>query len=420
MSDKIEYFPDGTPVDKWFYEDENIKLENLGKQYDITDYGVKDDGSVQTDKIQNLIDEISKNGGGVLVVPSGTFITGALFFKKGVNLYVCKGGVIKGSDNITDYPLMQTRIEGETCIYYPALINADSVDNFKMFGDGVIDGNGEKSWYAFWLRLKWNPNATNKDEQRPRLIYISNSNNVFISGLTLQNSHFWTCHIYKCQKVRFINCEIKAPRDIAPSSDAIDIDACIDVHVKNCLINVNDDAIVLKGGKGPWADIDENNGPNERVVVEDCIIEYAHACLTCGSESIYNKNILVNNIKIIDCENLFRLKMRPDTPQKFEFIQIRNVSGTVRNFILAAPYRQFFDLKGRQDMPVSYAENITIKDCDMDCTTFFNVESADEQYKLLNFNFENLKINTKYFGTTYDTVKGMTVNNVTVKIVGNK
>lgn len=420
MSDKKEYFPDGTPIDKWFYEDENIKLENLGKQYKITDYGVKDDGSVQTNKIQNLIDNISENGGGVLVVPNGTFITGALFFKKGVNLYLCKGGVIKGSDNITDYPLMQTRIEGETCVYYPALINADGVDNFKMFGEGVIDGNGERSWYAFWLRLKWNPNATNKDEQRPRLLYISNSNNVTVSGMTLQNSHFWTCHIYKCKKVRFIDCKIKAPRSIAPSSDAIDIDACIDVLVKNCIINVNDDAIVLKGGKGPWADTDENNGPNERVIVQDCIVEYAHACLTCGSESIYNKNVLVKNIKIIDCENLFRLKMRSDTPQKFEYIQIQNVSGKVRNFILATPYRQFFDLKGRKDIPLSYAENITIKNCDINCKTYFNVERADEQYRLSGFNFENLKINAEFFGTTYDNVKNMLVKNVEVSIVRNK
>ena len=69
-----------------------------------------------------------------------------------------------GSDDIADYPLCQTRIEGETCQYFPALINADGINGFIMCGEGTINGNGFKSWKAFWLRLSWNPNATNKDE----------------------------------------------------------------------------------------------------------------------------------------------------------------------------------------------------------------------------------------------------------------
>lgn len=93
---------------------------------------------------------------------------------------------------------MQTRMEGETCPYFAALINADNVDGFKMCGKGTIDGNGLKAWRAFWLRRKWNPNCTNKDEQRPRLVYISNSSNVTIADLHLRNSHYWTTHIYKC------------------------------------------------------------------------------------------------------------------------------------------------------------------------------------------------------------------------------
>ena len=250
-------FPDGTIVDGWFLENKILELDNLPKYY-LTDY-IKPSDIVQTDEIQELIDIIAANNGGVLVVCGGNYKTGALFFKQGVHLYIEKDSMIIGSDDICDYPVMMTRIEGESCLYYPALINAYDVDGFVIYGGGIIDGNGLKSWKAFWQRRKWNPACKNKDEQRPRLVYISNSKNVFISGITMQNSHFWTSHIYKCDKVKFLGCKIYSPAKPvkAPSTDAIDIDACTNVLVHGCDISVNDDAVVLKGGKGPYADTDE-------------------------------------------------------------------------------------------------------------------------------------------------------------------
>ncbi len=94
---------------------------------------------------------------------------------------------------------------------------------------------------------------------------------------------------------RYIGCSIFAPNSPvpAPSSDAIDIDVCTDVLIKDCYIEVCDDAVVLKGGKGPDADELPENGMNERILVEDCHFGYCHSCLTCGSESIHNKNILM-------------------------------------------------------------------------------------------------------------------------------
>lgn len=96
------------------------------------------------------------------------------------------------------------------------------------------------------------------DELRPRLVYISNSNDVQISGVRLMNSPFWTTHIYRCNNIKLLNLHIFAPAAPvkAPSSDAIDIDVCNNVLVKNCYMSVNDDAVALKGGKGPWADKD--------------------------------------------------------------------------------------------------------------------------------------------------------------------
>ena len=121
-----EYFPDGTPIDDWFYDIGMPELEELGRPYVLTEYGIWDDGKVYTKEIQKVIDLAAEEGGGVLVVPPGTYLTGALYFKQGVNLYVSAGATLKGSDDISDYDLAETRIEGETCLYFTALINADS------------------------------------------------------------------------------------------------------------------------------------------------------------------------------------------------------------------------------------------------------------------------------------------------------
>lgn len=416
---KKECFPDGTVIDEWFYDTEIPTLEALGERYDITRYSVKDDGKVYTKEIQSVIDEASEKGGGVVFVPKGKYRTGALFFKRGVHLCLEEGATLEGSDDISDYPVMETRIEGETCLYYPALINADGVDGFTICGKGTIDGNGWRSWKAFWQRRQWNPNCTNKDEQRPRLLYISRSRNVLIANLSLQNSHFWTTHIYRCERVKYLNCTIKADvKEVrAPSSDAIDIDACRDVLIKNCYFEVNDDSVVLKGGKGPWADVLPENGGNERILVEDCRYGFCHGVLTCGSESIHNKNILVRRGKVDYAGNLLWLKMRPDTPQLYEYITLEDFTGYCCRFLNATPWTQFYDLKGRKDIPLSYVRNITIRNTQMRCEDYFVVKPERSQYLLSDFTLEHLKIQAKQDGFDPTAVENIKVDGVEVTVV---
>lgn len=419
MSEIKEIFPDGTPIDAWFYDTKVPALEELGTQYVLTKYNILPDGKLYTKEIQALIDMAHENGGGVIVVPAGTYMTGSLFFKQGVNLYVAEGGVLKGSDDISDYPVMMTRIEGESCKYFAGLINVDGVDGFTMCGPGTIDGNGMRSWKAFWLRRNWNPKCTNKDEQRPRLVYISNSKNVLLADLHLINSHFWTTHIYKCDHVKYLNCYIYSPASPvkAPSTDAIDIDVCTDVLVKNCYMEVNDDSVVLKGGKGPWADTAEENGSNERIIVEDCVYGFCHGCLTCGSESVHNRNILIRRIKVGSGSNLLWLKMRPDTPQHYEYITVEDVEAKVFNFININPWTQFFDLKGREDIPLSYSDHIVVRNCKCECLNFFNVQKNEEQYVLSDFTLENLEIKAKSMDYVEGVVRDAIVRNVNVEMV---
>lgn len=394
-------FPDGTPINSWFYSN-YTKIKSAlqsppatASSYIITDYGIKDDGNIYTEEFQKLINSVYDNGGGYIVIPDGTYMTGALFFKPGVNLYIEKNGILKGSQDITDYPIIKTRIEGESCLYYAALINASHADGFTIYGEGTIDGNGLHAWKCFWQRRSWNPDCTNKDEQRARLLYIAHSDNVTIYGIHMKDSQFWTCHIYKCTHTAIYDCTISSPRTPvkAPSTDAIDIDACSDVHIKGCHINVNDDAVALKGGKGINAKADSDNGLNERIIIEDCIYDFCHGCLTCGSEAIHNRNIIMQNICINNGYNLLWLKMRPDTPQLYEHILIKNVTGKVSSFININPWTQFSNIKNEaslkngSDKPpilLSYINNITMQDCTCECDAYYNVKEDTSQYLINN------------------------------------
>ncbi len=414
-----DFFPDGTEVSAWFRDTTHVDLSRLGRQYRITDYGVLMDGQVYTVQLQSLIDRMAADGGGVMVVPSGTFVSGALFFRQGTHLYLEKGAVLKGSDQISDFPVMTTRIEGETCKYFPALVNADGLDGFTISGEGTIDGNGLPYWKQFWLRRSWNPQCTNKDEQRPRLVYISNCRNVQIENVSLQNSPFWTTHYYKCENVKLLNLRItslyKPVR--APSTDAIDIDACRNMLVRGCYMSVDDDAVALKGGKGPWADDPvkmPENGGNENIIIEDCVFGYCASCLTCGSESIYDRNIVLRRIKVDEATNLLWLKMRPDTPQHYEYITVEDITGNAKNFLLIRPWTQFYDLKDRKDTPMSYSNNIVMRRIKLDCNTFFNVVPNEEQYRLKDFLFEDCDINADKADFHPEYIENMSVRRVKV------
>lgn len=393
----VETWPDGTVMDAWFMEKGRVDVNALGRQYVLTDYGVLAGSTeVQTRQIQAVIDRCAQEGGGVVVVPTGTFKTGALFFKQGTHLHLSEGAVLLGSDRIIDFPILTTRIEGETCKYFAALVNADGLNGFTITGKGTIDGNGLKYWQEFWIRRQWNPQCTNKDAQRPRLTYVSNSRNVTIQDVHLINSPFWTNHVYKSDHVRYLDCYIYAPTENvyapqpkrgAPSSDAIDIDVCTDVMVDGCFMHVNDDAVVLKGGKGTWADKDSTNGNCERILIQNCHYGRVHGCLTFGSESLHDRNVILRNCQTDNANRVLWLKMRPDTPQHYEYVLVENITGHCDRFLFIHPWTQFFKPGDRKDMPLSRCNNVTLRNIKVDTKTMIDVKTSDK-YELIDFTIE--------------------------------
>ena len=411
---KLTSFPDGTPIDPWFTDTAAESHGAGGACFRLQDCGISPDGTVQTGKLQALIDRVSAQGGGTIVITEGTFVTGALYLKPGVHLHLEKDGVLKGSDDIRDYPLCETRIEGENCLYFPALINVIGLDGVSVTGEGIIDGNGMRFWQQFWLRRAWNPDCTNKDEQRPRLFFASHCTNLLLAGVTFQNAPFWTTHIYKCRFVKYIGCRMLSPHAPVggPSTDAIDIDACSDVLVKNCYMAVNDDAVALKGGKGPWADTAPENGINERIIIEDCEYGFCHGCLTFGSENVHSRNIIMQNIKVSTGYNFLWFKLRPDTPQCYKHVLVQNIEGKTANFLNINPWTQFFDLKGRKDMPVSRCGNITVRDCRFECDTYFNVKADEAHYHLHDITLADLEITAADISCDRSAVENLTMQDV--------
>lgn len=335
------------------------------RTYNIAERGaVGDSKTLNTKAIQAVIDECAANGGGTMIIPKGVFISGSLFLKPKVNIKFEQGGVLKGSQDINDYPKIETRIEGHFEPWRAALLNGDHIDHFKMSGPGTLDGSGKPFWIDFYSRRKADPKTTNLNVERPRLTFIQNSRNIKISGITYLNSGFWNLHIYRCRKVTIEYCRFQAPSgpvpdDHAPSSDGIDVDSDQDVTIRHCFFSVGDDDIALKGSKGPFAMQDKNSPPVENIKILDCEFEAGGGIMTCGSEAT-----LIRNVKVRRCithgPTVLRLKLRPDTPQQYENISIKNI--TLVNggdLFRISPWTQYFDLKG-QSPPKSTVRNIRI------------------------------------------------------------
>lgn len=92
--------------------------------YFVNNYNAINDGSaLTTNAIQKTIDDCFRNGGGTVAFKPGIYLTGSIFIKEGVHFIVHKGVEIRGSENIEDYPLIDTRVAGVELEWPAALIN---------------------------------------------------------------------------------------------------------------------------------------------------------------------------------------------------------------------------------------------------------------------------------------------------------
>jgi polygalacturonase len=388
------------------------------KKYNIADHGAIADGKTLNSKaIQAVIDECAKKGGTV-VIPKGEFLTGSLFLKPGVDLEFQEGGVLKGSTDINDYPTMMTRIEGHFEPWPAALLNGDKVDHLRITGPGTLDGSGAPFWKEFYDKRTIDKKTTNLSVPRPRLTFIQNSSDVKINGINYKNSGFWNLHLYRCKKVNVENCRFIAPdghvpEDHAPSSDGIDIDCGQDITISKCFFSVGDDCIALKGTKGPFAMQDKDSPPVERIHILDCIFEAGGGIMTCGSEATIVRDVNVERC-ITRKPTVLRLKLRPDTPQQYENISLKDITmengGAIFNI---APWSQYFDLKG-QLPPKSLVRNITITNVKGTGNNSLGKITGNPDTEFGEIILKNVEVQLRSATLEHSDIKGLQFENVVV------
>ena len=398
-----------------------------GKRLSVISQGARPDGkTINTKAIQATIDKLAAEGGGTVVVPAGVFVSGALFLKPGVNLHLDKGGVIRAAveDVAANFPAMRTRIEGHfEDAFTPALINAKGCHGLRITGQGTLDGAGQPIWEKFYRMRREHTGPgdfANIAIPRARLALLEDSQGILVEGVTFQNSQFWNLHLYKCQDVMVRNARFQVPDDQqAPSSDGIDIDSCQRVIVDGCTFNVTDDAIACKGSKGPFAAQDLDSPPVQIVRIRNCHFKRAHQALACGSEATLIRDVVMENCKLENVNNLTLLKLRPDTPQHYEDIHFRNITlDNPRGTIFAArPWTQYRDLKG-QPPPRSIVRNISLENIKGRFGAFGSIQPNPGQTTISDILFKDIDVQLSQPNLTVaDGVTNVRLQNV--KVNGN-
>ncbi|MDR3626536.1 MAG: glycosyl hydrolase family 28 protein [Ignavibacteriaceae bacterium] len=245
----------------------NLRSQTISShEYNILRFGAKSDGkTINTKFIQKAIDKCTADGGGTVVVPFGTFVTGMLELKDNVTLKMEKGSVIQSSIDIKDFP---TRWQRDKC-----LISMNKVSNVSIIGEGTLDGRGDKFTVA------------NEAPDRPFVVFVQESKNIHIADVTLKNAARWTLRLLGNEHVFIRGVTIYSQMNY--NNDGIDIDSK-DVVVSDCIINCDDDAICLKS---------DSTGICENVVVTNCIIRSNRNFIKFGTSSFGGfRNIAISNI----------------------------------------------------------------------------------------------------------------------------
>jgi polygalacturonase len=321
---------------------------------------------LNTVAIQTAIDACNHRGGGVVLIPPGTWLTAPLVLKTGVNLCLAKDALLQFSRNFKDYPLVRGNFEGMDAVRNQSPLSADGADHVSITGQGVVDGGGDawrplkkskappevwvsllskgvltadgKTWYPSPSALKgsvtkdpgiWRSGRSLgeytdiKDFLRPNLLVLSNCRHVLLEGVTFRNSPAWCIHPLLCKGLTVRGITAQNPF-YAQNGDGIDIESCDSVLVEDSRFEVGDDGICMKSGRDEEGR--KRGVPTQHVVIRRCTVYHAHGGFVIGSEMSGG----VRDVEVYDCAFLgtdvgLRFKSARDRGGVVEDIRVHDI-----------------------------------------------------------------------------------------------
>ena len=335
--------------------EKNIRQpEFKDKSYNITDFGASTKAKAADNQkaINKAIATCSKNGGGRVVIPEGTFITGAITMLSKVNLHIEKNGVLLFAFQPELYPIVPTRWEGIDCWNLQPCVYAYKQTDIAITGQGTIDGGGENDTWWKWCGkdhygwkegiisqksgsrarlLKMAEDGVDMNERkfgpqdglRPQLINFNQCDGILIEDVTLLRSPFWVIHPLLSKNITVRGVHIN---NDGPNGDGCDPESCDGVLIENCFFNTGDDCIAIKSGRN-------NDGrlwgrPSENIIIRNCEMQNGHGGVVLGSEiSGGCRNVFAENCKMDspDLDRVIRIKTNTCRGGIIENLYARNI-----------------------------------------------------------------------------------------------
>ena len=283
-------------------------LSDTTKNFVITNFGALPSAPDNAVFIQKTIDSCSKVGGGDVIVPSGTFMSGPINLRSNINFYLAKGAILKA------LPYGVYPKSGDTTSI-SHFIYSNGLKNIKITGSGVIDGQGAAWWTAY---------KANNSIVRPALIYFIKSKQIEVSGITVQNAP--NVHIVfnkSCDSATVNGITISSP-STSPNTDGIDTWSP-HINITNCNISDGDDNIAMDNG-------------STNINVKGCTFGSGHGC-SIGSYTSNVANVTVDSCTFSNTTNGLHIKSARGRGGNVQYINYSNCTLTnVTNPILMESY----------------------------------------------------------------------------------
>ena len=168
--------------------------------------------------------------GGRVRIPSGRWEVKPFCLKSGITLELPADAILFASTNLADYAAQ----EGER-----TFVSATDAENVTICGKGILDGRG----YAFRETAAWRMTGASQPQALPVMMRFTRCRNLKLEDFTYRRGGAWGCHLRNCDgvEIRRLTCF----NHVNNTNDGIDIESR-NVLIEDCLIDADDDAIVLK------------------------------------------------------------------------------------------------------------------------------------------------------------------------------